>query len=496
MNPDLEKQMAEADAAMKATGETQPPEDGRAATSPANGAKGGRPQVDYGELSRAFQMARGIVQWTKGEFYHFDEKRGAYSRRTEKEMGAAVGNWLKDGGGGILYTVNAERNIMGALRATYNPSLPPPPCFADTGKSAAGFVAMSNGLLDIEAAARGEPGALQAHTHLFFSTNALPYEWNPDAHCPRFARFVEEVQPDSEGREALQMLAGLLLVPDTSYNVFFILTGEGGCGKSTFLKILIAMLGEENVCAVPLSMMQEKHTTHRLTRCLANLVDDSPTVDGKGQSLAGVEGILKQITGGALIHVEPKGVDPWEAPATARCVFCVNPPLPPFVDRPEALWDRLRVIPFPMRFRGTAQENPRLLHEILAAEKPGIFAWAVEGLGKLRKLPRFPQTAAGAAIVEEHRGTCDREKAFLADRYTYSSGAFTPSGVIYAEYRAWCEAEGIRNVKSASRFSQDVARVFPQVKYANIRRGGQRVRGFSDLAGVSDLGFEETPDEI
>lgn len=487
MNPALQNQMAVADATLAANGEAQPG-DGRAATSPANGSKGGRTPVDWGAIAEAYQMHFGtVVRWHKGEFFEYDPERGAYRRTSEREQGARVGAFLRAPVAPVKYTVNAERNTVGALRAAFNPHLSPP-CFVDTGRSAAGWIAMRNGLLDVAAAARGESGALQPFTPNFFSTAFLPYEWNPGAPCPRFLRFMEEVLPDPDARGMARMLAGLLLVPDTAYNVFFVLLGEGGCGKSTFLRILGAMLGEENVCSVPLSMIAEKHTSHRLTRCLANLVDDSATTDAaRGQSLAGVEGVLKQITSGARIHCEPKGVDPWEAPAIARCVFCQNPPLPPFVDRSEAIWDRLRVIPFPMRFRGTAGQNPRLAEEIVAAELPGVFAWAAGGLGALRQLKEFPQSAAGAAIIAEHRGTCDREAAFLADRYTYTPGGFVPSADIRREYCAWCDAEGYR-AKNAANFAQDVRRVFPQVEFANIRRAGERTRGFWNLAEMPDDG--------
>ena len=486
MNMTIENQMRVADSTLAANGEAQPKEDGRAATSQANGGKGGRPSMDWGKVAEEYQVHFGtVVRWHKGEFYEYDPERGAYRRMSEKEQGARVGAFLRVPEAPAKYGVNAERNTVGALRATFNPRFSPP-CFTDTGRSAAGWVAMRNGLLNVEAAARGEAGALAAHTPAFFSTAFLPYDWTPGAPCPRFMRFMGEVLPDPEAREMARLLAGLLLVPDTTYNVFFVLLGEGGCGKSTFLRVLGGMLGKENVCSVPLPMIGEKHTSHRLTRHLANLVDDSPTVDAtRGQSLAGVEGVLKQVTGGGLLHVEPKGVDPWEAPATARCVFCQNPPLPPFVDRSEAIWDRLRVIPFPMRFRGTAEQNPRLAEEIIAAELPGVFAWAVGGLGELRKRKEFPQSAAGAAIIAEHRGTCDRERAFLADRYTYSPGGFVPSAEIYPAYRAWSEAEGYR-AKNAGNFAQDVKRVFPKVESVNIRKEGRMTRGFWNLAALPE----------
>lgn len=494
MNPTLEKQMRAADAAMDAHGETQPNEtDGRAVTSPANGKKGGRPAVDWGLLAEDFMAKTGCRAIGRKEgTYLYNPAIGAYRLHSPRELDIVAGGYLRGCGAGIPYSANGERNLAGALRASDGNLSLVPPVFLSTGRSAAGWIAMRNGLLDVEAAARGESVVLLDHTPDFFSTYALPYDWNPTAPCPRFMRFMEESQPDAGGRDMCQMLAGLLLVPDTSFQVFWILYGDGGCGKSTYMAIIREMLGRDNVCRVPLADFADKFKVGNLTQKLANLVDDSPTADGMRNSMNGIEGALKEATGGrATMNFEPKGVDADTSRlVTARCVFCQNPPLPYFVDRSEGLWRRLRVIPFPVRFDGTAARNPHLAEEIIADELPGVFAWAVRGLGRLRPLGGFPQSAAGEAIIAEHRATCDREKTFLGDRYTYSPGAFTPSSVIFAAYKEWCGEEGY-SAKGGGNFVQEVRRVFPRVEHVKMRWMGQQKRGFLNLATVAEEAEEE-----
>ena len=469
--------------------EEKPKADGRRATSPENGRRGGRSAIDWGEIAMEYAKTR-ISHWRREGFYIYDERIGAYRLFSEREMGAQVGAFLCDGGAqawNVGYSLNAERNLLGGIRATNDLSLVPP-VFLSTGKSAAGWIAMRNCLFDVEGYARGRSDTIREHTPDFFSTRALPYDWTSDAQCPRWEKFMEEAQPDDEGYSMCQLLAGLLLVPDTTYNVFFILLGEGGCGKSVFLNVLSAMLTDANVCCVTLDEMREKHTGHRLTQALANLVDDSATADGSkfGLTMAGVEGLLKRVASGAKIHCEPKGVDPWEASATARCVFCLNGQLPQFTDRTNAIWDRMRVIPFRQRFRGTEGQNPRLAQEIIEEELPGVFAWAVDGLAALRESHRrqFPQSRDGAAIIDEHRSTCDREKLFLQERYEVRNGAFTPSGDIYSAYKSWCSAEGYQP-KNNGNFKAEVVRVFPQALPVNINVDGTRTRGYRNLATLA-----------
>ena len=480
MSGELEKDMNKAMTMIRRTGE-----DG-------GGLSHGRKQIDYTALADGYKHDFNCeVRWAKGVFYEYSPEDGYWRPHTQSQISARVADFLNGApevnGSPVIYNKNTEANVVGSLRGTKDVDTVPP-VFLDTGARADSWAAMRNGILDMEAAARGD-GKLLPFSQNVFSSRHFQFAWMPDAACPLFMRYLEEVQPEEDGREMLQLLAGMLLVPDTSYNVFFILYGDGGCGKSSFLNILSAMLGEDNVCSVTLSEMAEKHTAYRLTRALANLVDDSATVDGRSvsQSLTGAEGLLKRVTGGALIHCEPKGIDAWEAPAIARCVFCQNPPLPQFVDRSDGLWDRLRVIPFPVRFRGAEKQDPELSKKIIRSELPGVFAWAIRGLGKLRQYKIFPTCAAGKKLAEEHRMNCDIEKTFVLERYEVRSGVNLSSHDVYSDYRDWAEKRGYR-FKNEGNFVGELLRVLPGVSGPMQIRGadGRKMR-FVNLAKRDDV---------
>ena len=481
MNQTLENQLKSADEVMAANGETQPT-DRRAITSPANGKLGGRPPIDCSALVAEYKSFYSTdVRWGKDGFKEYDPRLGAYRRRTDKEMCARAGAFLVASERG--YSKNLENTLVGALRANPNPELKPP-VFLSTGQSAKGWIAMQNGLLDVEAAARGKDVNLLPLTADFFSYRSLPYPWVPDAPCPKFLKYLNEAQPNQAGREMLQLLAGYLLVEDCSFEIFGILIGEGGTGKSTFLSILKKLLGPENVCSIPLYRFSEKHCTYKMATTLANLVDEAPNADmGRWGSLAASESILKSIASGGEVHVEPKGVDADDLPATARCVFCQNPPLPPFVDRTNGLWRRLRVIPFPKVFDGTPEEINNLAEEIVAAgELPGIFRWAVEGLGKLRKLTVFPQCPEGAAMIAENRALLDKESSFLRENFKFKEGSFIASADIASDYVSWCKKECYPTPKGPQALAADIRRVFPGVKYHVKTVDGKKKRGWLNIS--------------
>jgi phage/plasmid-associated DNA primase len=207
---------------------------------------------------------------------------------------------------------------------------------------------------------------------------------------------------------------------------------------------------------------------------LLNIVGDLPTSDGLG-NLHMNEGMLKDVSSGGDIPVERKGKDPLTAAAIARCIFASNS-LPAFADRSNGIWDRLRIIPFNERFRGTSRHNPNLKREIAAAELPGIFNWAIEGLAKLRGMKRFPEHPEGKGIASEHRLACDHESQFLLEDYEEKEDALITKVELYNAYQEFCRANGYRP-KNAANFGREVKRIFPSAYEGRefLPSGRQRV---------------------
>jgi len=132
------------------------------------------------------------------------------------------------------------------------------------------IINVKNGLLDLDSA------ELRPHDPTFLSAVQRACHFNPDSECPAIERFVKEVFPLDALRLAYE-LAGWLAVPDTGWQKAVMLVGTGHNGKGTYLRLLTALLGAENVSTLTMqSISDNRFSTADLYGKLANICGDIP----------------------------------------------------------------------------------------------------------------------------------------------------------------------------------------------------------------------------
>ncbi len=455
-----------------------------------NGAQGGRPRIVRKDLARACyddifaDHGQCIMPHYNGRWYMYHD--GCYVYMDDENIKKKVRGWLyrdeeadvsRSLVGDVIESLTSDA-LCGLTTDRYSM-----PCFLSTGESAGDFIVMQNGIINFEeimiALQNGStiPSPCP-HTPDLFTILSLPYKFEPTATCPKFEAYLEGVQPNSENREILQMLAGLLLTPDMSFNVAFFIYGQGGTGKTVFMDTLRNLLGSNMCCCVPLACFAERHCTTPLTEKRANIVDEAPIFPENG-CFSDFESVFKSVTSGNPIKIEPKYENPREARATARCVFASNT-LPTLTDKSNGIWDRIRIIPFNQVFRNTDKQNPNLTEE-LKEELPGIFNWALRGYLKLRKIAAsssiktFPQCEEGRVALEQLREDSDHERAFLREATEASSDPekYLETHDMYLRYKTWALECGYRPVAECN-FLKAVKRVYPTAIIDRKRVGTSR----------------------
>ena len=120
---------------------------------------------------------------------------------------------------------------------------------------------LDNGTFDLRA-----PGRLRPHSGAELITKLAPVPFAPDATCPLWLAFVDRI---FAGRLALiefvQRAVGYSLTGDISERCFLILWGLGANGKTTFLNVIAAMLGDYAAATRAETFMLKKGTRSPMT---------------------------------------------------------------------------------------------------------------------------------------------------------------------------------------------------------------------------------------
>jgi len=327
------------------------------------------------------------------------------------------------------------------------------------------WLAMENGILDLRGLLEGNAPQLRDHSPRWFSPVCLPYPFIPEADCPRWRAFLDEVMEGDEDRlDLLAEWAGYNLVPDVSMHKFALLEGEGANGKSVFLKVLEALIGPDNVSHVMLEMFGMRFQLAPIIGKLANIVPEVSELAKPD------EAIFKAMVAGDPVLIDRKSKPPVTCSPTARVTIATNT-RPRWADRSDGIWRRMLLIPFRVSIPEDRQDR-HLADYIIEHELPGVFNWAVRGLRNLRQRGRFTDPDVCREAIADYRQETNPARTFLLEECQAAPGAWVKSERLYKFYRDWCEEHGYRAL-SSQHFGQEVRRVYT-VERVQHWEGGRR----------------------
>ena len=212
------------------------------------------------------------------------------------------------------------------------------------------------------------------HSPKYRSIYQSPIQYSDEAKCPLWKKSLKQWINDEETRMFLQEFTGYLLSTYTSGHKFVIFFGEGANGKSVFLNIVQALLGESyHNMGLKRFVKNTRWTAHALEGKLANVCSDIDPVKINSSEL------IKKIAVGDSIDAEIKNGPTYNYKPVIKLLFSANK-LPKSKDTTYGFYRRLEIVKFPNRFTpGTEDYDPQLT-EKLKKELPGIAKWAIQGL--------------------------------------------------------------------------------------------------------------------
>jgi putative DNA primase/helicase len=309
---------------------------------------------------------------------------------------------------------------------------------------------VANGTLDLRT------GELRSHKREDYLTKICPTEYHPEAQCPRFLQALKVIfDSDTDLVEFVQRSLGYSLSGDVREQVLPLWWGSGSNGKSVLISAILETIGADYAGMVPPELLMETRGEQHPT-IMADLFGKRLMVaaeTGQGRRLN--ESRLKVLTGGDRIKARRMREDFWEFSPTHKLTLITN-------HRPEvqgtdhAVWRRLRLVPFSVRFLDpAAPENAtttipdhlridRQLPKALEAERVGILAWLVRGCLAWQE-HGLPFPAKIRIATNEYRTAEDTVGAFVAEAcLTGPSDYRIRASDLYARYSKWTEAAGER----------------------------------------------------
>lgn len=293
------------------------------------------------------------------------------------------------------------------------------------------LVNVRNGLLDIR------DMSFKEHTPSYLSTVQLNVEYNPQAHCPQFEKFLNEVL-DCRLIPLVQEILGYLLTTNTSAQKSFVLLGPARTGKSTLLWVVeYLLLGKKNVSNIPWQEIGDKFKTAELLGKLANVFSDLPSksIDDTG--------IFKVVTGEDYLMAEKKNKNPFKFRPFARLVFSCNELPKNYVDRTEGFYRRLIIVPFNRQIE--KNKIDKALKYKFQREKEGILNWALKGLRRLYENNfEFSENELTDEVKKEYKRENNNVISFVEECCEIDS-LFSCSRIeIYESYKEFCGESGLK----------------------------------------------------
>lgn len=328
------------------------------------------------------------------------------------------------------------------------------------------LIALNNTMLDINTMAP------VPHSPYYLTTQILDYNYDPLAKCVEWMKFIEEVVPDITARVRLQQFFGYCLTRETRFAKALILKGPGSDGKSIILKLLEAMIGQHNCCAVRLSDLDDQFQRATLYGKLLNVATEQDK-NYSGSSM------FKSIVTGDLITAAYKHKDFFQFRPYCKLAFASNF-FPQVNDFTHGFYRRWIGIEFTKQFEG-ADDNKHLEDQLLK-ELPGIFLWALAGLDQLKENDGFVDSKHGDEFMEQYKLHNNPVLAFVEDRCEVDSEndkMREPSIGLYEAYAKYCTKNGYSSLSNIN-FGEQIIQLLRIKKGKTL--GSNRVNAYIGIS--------------
>lgn len=273
--------------------------------------------------------------------------------------------------------------------------------------------------------------------------NGCNVTYDPTAKCPVWESFIASCMADDiDSINYVKRICGYLISGETFLNSFFIIYGVPGTGKSRFLNVMSALLGSYSIELSPSVLLAESTDASSLSSLAQAQYCRMATVMEVGMKDKWNTSILKALAGDDYITAKMFFCNPYQyRPRFKLCIRANNMPSVDSFD--QAIWERVKLLPFNVKFRGTDREDNQLEDKLLA-ELPGILNWCSEGYRMLMTDRQLVIPTYISDNVGEVRSVIDPIQSFIDNGLVIDPSSNELWYEVYDSFVAWARENDIK----------------------------------------------------
>lgn len=295
----------------------------------------------------------------------------------------------------------------------------------------------------------GKVTFVKNHNKNLCATNILNFEYEPNALCPKWNKFLNNIMENRNDQATLMEFIGYCFLPSHDFESFLFLYGKSGSnGKSVILDVLRGFFGDDNVSSLQLQQF-EGHQLHGITNKILNIGSEIDKLSLDRGQLSTLKALVSPQD---TLQINPKNNDPYillphEKPKLA---FAGNNKPKGGMD--DAVFRRMLLISFDKEIKDN--EKIRGLSKRFNDELSGIFNMALKGLERLIKNGKFTKSDKMLSELEEYKEQVNPVRAFIREMLIEDKHYAVANTYLYAVYKAWMYENGNKGVMTSQTFLQ------------------------------------------